>query len=288
MSEKKSTPELLGQSSANHSGIKGQEQKTLPETPKPCPVRLNRAIAMAGYCSRRKADELIFAGKVKVNGQIELNPGTQVLPEMKIEVEGKTLSGPQEYEYVILNKPAGYICTMKDPQNRPRANDLLPASLKRKRLCPAGRLDFFSEGLLLLTNDGEVIQKLCHPSCHQPKTYEVIVRGEVAEAQLLEMKKGMMLEGKIRLMPVEVSAKKLDSDKTRLIITLHQGINRQIRRMCAQLNLVILKLRRLSQGSLSLGQLKPGKWRKLSASEIAKLRKLKIQPQKSSACKRSR
>lgn len=231
-------------------------------------IRLNKAIAMRGYCSRRKADELIKNGQIKINGMVETNPGRRINPEDKIEINGKKLNKANELIYVLINKPVGYICTLSDPQNRQTVNSLLPPSLQKSRPSPAGRLDYFSEGLLLLTNDGHAIQQLCHPRHHQPKSYEVIIRAVPTAFQLKKIREGLTLSDGIELAPIEINATALPDGNTKLIMTLHQGINRQIRRICADFGWVILKLKRISQGSLQLGSLKPGEWRKLTQKEI--------------------
>lgn len=235
-------------------------------------VRLNKAIAAAGLCSRRKADELIFAGRVLVNGALEVNPARRVLPDDSIAVNGRELTTAQEYCYLLLYKPVQTVCTVSDPDGRPTVMAYLPAGLRHLRLYPVGRLDYFSEGLLLLTNDGELAQRLTHPRHHQPKTYEVLVRGFVAEGALAAMRQGMRLSEGQRLLPVEVERKTANDGNTLLRMVLHQGLNRQIRRMCRDLELTILRLRRVAQGPLQLGELKPGQARQLTAREVALLK----------------
>lgn len=248
--------------------------KTLPENSS---IRLNKAIAQAGYCSRRKADELIFSGQVKVNGQIVTDPATKVLHGCKLEAGGELLQRRQALRYIMLHKPPQVICTVSDPEGRKTVLDLLPDALRRERLYPVGRLDYFSEGLLLLTNDGDLAQRLMHPSHGQRKIYEVVVRGSVLESALQAMRKGMALDpdhgGRFsRLAPVPAVAAPLPSGDTLLTLELHQGVNRQIRRMCDQLGLVILKLKRIAEGPLELGDLPKGQCRELSAQEVGKLK----------------
>lgn len=235
-------------------------------------MRLNKAIASRGYCSRRKADFLIFNGDVYVDGVIEKNPARQIKSNNIVKIKGQILKDPCPLTYIILYKPIQYVCTLSDPQNRPTILDLLPKNLQNLRLCPAGRLDYFSEGLIILTNDGPLIQHLCHPKYHLPKIYEVIIKGRIHQKQLKEMRSGMQIEGGIKLLPVDVIANEINNNQTKLIMTLRQGINRQIRKMCAAFNLTILKLKRMCIGSLTLGDLKPGEWRVLSLPEIRKLR----------------
>lgn len=233
--------------------------------------RLNRAMAQRGICSRRKADELIFAGKVKVGGQIETNPARRVAPNQDIEVDGKIFKGILEHVYLMFNKPIHCVCTTSDPQGRQTVMDYMSPELKKLRIFPVGRLDYFSEGLLLLTNDGMFAQKMAHPSHHQTKVYEVTIRGAVNPEQLAEMRAGMILDGSVKTLPVKCHAKKLANGDSLLTMELSQGINRQIRKMCAQLGLTILRLVRVSQGGLPLGNLKTGQFRLLAPEELQKL-----------------
>lgn len=234
-------------------------------------MRLNKAIAATGLCSRRKADELILAGRVSVDGKPEPNPGRQVLPFESIAVDGRVLSAPQSYTYLMLNKPVHVVCTVSDPEGRPTVLDCLAPEYKALRLYPVGRLDYFSEGLLLLTNDGQLAQRLTHPRHHQPKTYEVVVRGTAPEGALKTMRRGMHLSEGEDIMPVDVAAQPIGGN-TLLQMVLRQGLNRQIRRMCRDLGLTILRLCRVAQGSLRLGDLASGKARPLTDAEVARLR----------------
>lgn len=235
-------------------------------------MRLNKAIAASGLCSRRKADELILSGRVTVNGIAESNPARQVSPGDALGVDGRPLTGAQEFCYLMLNKPVQVVCTANDPEGRPTVMDYLPENVRALRLYPVGRLDYFSEGLLLLTNDGQLAQRLTHPSHHQPKTYEVLVRGAVPDAALAAMRRGMRLAEGENLMPVEVEAS-FSRGRTLLRMVLHQGLNRQIRRMCRDLGVTILYLKRVAQGPIELGGLATGRARKLTAAEIKILKK---------------
>lgn len=249
----------------------------VPHSPQPAALsdpdrmRLNKAIAASGLCSRRKADELILSGRVTVNGIAEPNPARQVSPEDALGVDGRPLTGAQDFYYLMLNKPVQVVCTVNDPEGRPTVMDYLPKNMRALRLYPVGRLDYFSEGLLLLTNDGQLAQRLTHPSHHQPKTYEVLVRGAVSDASLAAMRHGMRLAEGEDLMPVEVEAS-FTKGRTLLRMVLHQGLNRQIRRMCRDLGLTILYLKRVSQGPIELGGLASGRARQLTAAEIKVLK----------------
>ncbi len=250
-------------------------------------VRLNKALADAGICSRRKADEKIFAGLVRVNGQIVLSPGIQVNPARDtIECEGKALIAPAGEApcWLMLHKPTGVVATAQDPQGRPTVLAHVPPAFQHLRLYPVGRLDFFSEGLLLLTNDGPLAHRLTHPKWHIPREYRVIVRltkgfsRKNLDQALETMRHGMTLaEGEI-LAPVEVSVLEENAPSTSglvfsLSMVLHQGINRQIRRMCRDTGLTVLKLTRISQGPLQLGDLPSGQCRPLSPAELTALQK---------------
>lgn len=235
-------------------------------------MRLNKAIAASGLCSRRKADEFILAGRVVVNGVPEVNPGRQVQPNDAVAVDGRLLNDAQHFCYLMLYKPVQVVCTVSDPEGRPTVMDYLPEDVRKLRLYPVGRLDYFSEGLLLLTNDGQLAQRLTHPRHHQPKVYEVLVRGAVPDAALTAMRRGMVLAEGEKLMPVEVDARPA-ANGTLMRMVLHQGINRQIRRMCRDFGLTILRLKRVAQGPLELGRLALGAARHLTAAEVAALKK---------------
>lgn len=234
-------------------------------------MRLNKAIAASGLCSRRKADELILAGRVSVNGTAEPNPARHVLPTDALAVDGRVLAARQAFTYLMLHKPVQVVCTASDPEGRATVLDCLDGKYQGLRLYPVGRLDYFSEGLLLLTNDGELAQRLTHPRHHQPKTYEVLVRGLVPDAALKTMRDGMRLAEGETLLPVTVTAHSV-SGNTLLRMVLHQGLNRQIRRMCRDLGLTVLRLCRTAQGSLRLGDLADGAVRPLTEAEVARLR----------------
>lgn len=235
-------------------------------------MRLNKAIARAGICSRRKADELIVSGQVSVNGQIVSNPATSILACDKIAVNGKEIFAECGKCYVMLNKPVMTVSTSSDPQHRSTVMDYLPDSIKNLRLYPVGRLDYFSEGLLLLTNDGDLAHGMTHPGHHVQRKYEVIIRGKVEEATLKIMRKGMTLADGTRLLPVKVFSSQIKNGNTLLAMTLSQGVNRQIRKMCSDLGHTILRLIRISHGSLQLGDLGSGQTRFLGLREANLLR----------------
>ncbi|AMK11812.1 MAG: pseudouridine synthase [Pseudodesulfovibrio sp.] len=242
----------------------------------PDTIRLNKFIAQNGVASRRGADELVFAGRVTVNGQKADSPGVQVDPDRdEVAVDGKRVgakAAPADIT-LMLHKPVETVTTAKDPQGRTTVLDLLPADIVDKRPFPVGRLDFYSEGLLLLTTDGDLCYRLTHPKYHLPKVYVVTVRGIVPPAAEAAMRKGMKLKDGVQLAPAKVLVKRPVAGTQQVEITLTQGINRQIRRMCEELGLTILRLKRVSQGPLELGSLKRGQWRELSARELADLKR---------------
>lgn len=237
-------------------------------------VRLNKFLAEAGIASRRGADDLIKAGRVSVNGTVQREPGTRVAPGRdEVSLDGKTVTPRRETTPVciMLNKPVHVVTTVRDPQGRKTVLDLLPEELRDLRLFPVGRLDYMSEGLLLLTNDGELTLRLTHPRHEHAKIYEVLVREAVPEKALAEMRRGMRLKEGERLAPVEVRAAAQRNGTTLLRMTLRQGVNRQIRRMCRDLGLTILRLVREELGPLKLDGLSTGKWRRLDEGEVRNL-----------------
>lgn len=234
--------------------------------------RLNKAIAQTGYCSRRKADDLIFQGRVKVNGEIVGDPAARIKPDDQLKVDDQPLAANSEYTYIIINKPVQVITSCHDPRHRKIILDFLPKNMRNIGLVPVGRLDYFSEGLLLLTNDGELSHRLMHPSFQQKKTYKVTIRGFVKDDILNKISNGLLLENAIQLAPIKVKIVERNNSQTILELILTQGINREIRRICDQFGLVILKLKRVSQGVLALGALPSGQFRKLANKEIEDLR----------------
>ncbi|AEG15425.1 pseudouridine synthase Rsu [Desulfofundulus kuznetsovii DSM 6115] len=233
--------------------------------------RLQKVMARAGMASRRHCEELIAAGMVKVNGQVVTRLGTRVDPGRDtIEVAGRVLPcQPQEKVYILLNKPRGYVTTVKDPQGRPKVMDLLRGI--KSRVYPVGRLDYDSEGLLLLTNDGELAFALTHPRHRVPKTYLVLVKGLPGNDKLARMAGGLVLEdGPTAPAKVRLVGKK--NGNALLEITIHEGRKRQVRRMCAHIGHPVIRLKRIKIGPLTLKGLKPGRYRFLTREEIRHLR----------------
>ena len=227
--------------------------------------RLQKLIAAAGLCSRRTAEEWIAAGRVCVNGETA-TIGQSADPETDtICVDGVPLTPPERRVYLMLNKPRGYVTTLHDERGRKTVADLVASA--GERLYPVGRLDLDSEGLLILTNDGEIANCLMHPSHEITKTYEVDVAGGDLAAAAEVMHAVTELEG-YRVRPAEVMVLAPD----RLSVTIHEGRNRQVRRLCALAGLRVLRLVRVAEGELRLGTLAPRQWRELTDTEIAYLK----------------
>lgn len=234
--------------------------------------RLQKYLAHAGVASRRYCEELILQGKVAVNGQVVLELGTKVDPlEDTVTVDGKSVSPNQQSVYILLYKPGGYVSTVKDPEGRKTVIDLL--SGQKQRVYPVGRLDYDTEGLLLLTNDGELTHALTHPSRQVDKTYLAIVQGIPSANELEQLRRGILLTDGMTA-PAQVSLIKSAGPKTCLEITIHEGRNRQVRRMCEQIGYPVLFLKRIRLGFLTLDGLTVGKYRLLRPQEVAKLRSL--------------
>lgn len=228
-------------------------------------LRLNQAVARTGICSRRKADDLIAQGKIQVNGEIVTDFARQVDPEKDWLLVDGELACLKAHVCVALHKPAGYVTTTADEKNRPTVLDLLPARLGHLR--PVGRLDMDSEGLLLLTNDGDLAQRLSHPSRHVGKLYRVTVSGEMTDSDLKRLASGILLEDGMTS-PAKVNLRSRSRECTELDLTLQEGRNRQIRRMCKALGFKVTRLVRLAIGRLQLGQMNSGSWRYLTDAEV--------------------
>ncbi len=226
--------------------------------------RLHKVLAQAGVASRRKCEELIAAGRVKVNGEIVTIPGSKVDPHRDhIELDGKPIQLPSEHVYFLLNKPVGYVSTVRDPQGRPTVIDLLPV---QQRVYPVGRLDIDSEGLILLTDDGELAQRLTHPSYEHEKEYHVLVEGRPTARALRNLRDGIELEDGYTW-PAEVTVLRREGNGTWLRFVIHEGRKRQLRRMCKAVGHPVRRLIRVRMGPLTLGNLPPGQHRSLTPQE---------------------
>ena len=233
-------------------------------------IRLQKIIAESGLCSRRKAEEFIKQGKVKVNGRpVKLGDGATARDI--VTVDGERIHVPKHRNklYIMMNKPRGYVTTMSDEMDRRCVTDLLEGV--NERVYPIGRLDRNSEGLLLFTNDGQFANDIMHPSKHITKTYRVTVRPDITDEQLVNLSEGVVIDGK-KTLPASVIV--LDHQQGRIVlqITIREGRNRQVRKMCEAVGLEVARLRRTAIGPIKLGMLKPGTFRELTAEELRALR----------------
>ncbi len=230
--------------------------------------RLQKIISARGICSRRKAEELISAGRVTCNGRVCML-GDAADPQVdEIRVDGTLIPSAGDHVYIMLNKPRGYVTTLSDEKGRPNAAQLIDCGV---RVYPVGRLDMDSEGLLLFTNDGEFANQLMHPKHEVNKTYRVLVQG-FSEEKLEKLKQPIELDGYLIRRPDVKLLRKRDREQAQLLVTIHEGRNRQVRRMCDAAGMKVLRLQRISEGNVKLGNLELGKWRFLTAEEVASLK----------------
>ncbi len=231
-------------------------------------IRLQKHLAACGVASRRKAEELIENKKVKVNGHIA-SIGDKVDPiRDKVTVSGKAVVAVNRKVYIMLHKPRGFVTTVSDELGRKCVTDLVKDV--GVRLFPVGRLDKDSEGLLLMTNDGEFANNLTHPSKHVNKTYRTTVSGQVDDEQLLRLSEGVEIDGK-KTLPCDCFVAERKADRTVLIFIIHEGRNRQIRKMCEAVGLEVIRLKRTEIAGVKLGMLPQGKWRDLNEREMKRL-----------------
>jgi len=230
--------------------------------------RLQKYLANCGIASRRKCEEYILQGKVKVDGKVVIELGTKVIPLVnKIEYEGKLVKNEEEKVYVLLNKPIGYVTTVKDQFDRDIVTDLIKGV--KVKLLPVGRLDMYTSGALILTNDGDFIYRVTHPKHEIEKTYNVTLRGIIENNQIEQLKNGVKIDDYITKQ-AKVKILKIDNEKniSRIQITIHEGKNRQVRKMCEAVGKHVLALHRAKIGNLDVKNLKIGEWRYLSKEEI--------------------
>ncbi len=233
-------------------------------------MRINKYIASLGVCSRRKADELIMQGKVKLNGKIVSNLGIDLSEKDKLEIDGKILSNSENLVYFMLNKPKAVICSSSDEKGRKTVLDLVKTS---ERIYPIGRLDYDSEGLILLTNDGNLAYKLTHPKMQIPKTYIVKIKGDIKESELAVLRNGVKI-GDVKYNKCKIKVLQKDKNCTKLEIILTEGKNREIRNMLDFIGKDIALLKRVSIADLRLGSLNRGEFRPLKDFEVEYLKNL--------------
>ena len=236
-------------------------------------IRLQKFLANSGIASRRKCEEFIIQGKVKVNGKVVTQLGIKINPE-KDEIlfnEKKIKNQNEEKIYILLNKPIGYVTTAKDQFNRPTVLDLIKGI--DERIVPVGRLDMYTSGALILTNDGDFIYKITHPKNEITKTYTVTLIGIVEDEEIEQLKKGVKLDTGFITSPANVKILKIDYEKnnSRLEITIHEGKNREIRKMCEAIGKKVIALHRTKIGNLTVKDLKIGQWKYLTNKDIERI-----------------
>ena len=234
--------------------------------------RIQKVLSDQGICSRRAAERMIDEGRVKVNGH-PVTLGDKMDPDFdKVSIDGKTVRivRKRKYIYIMLHKPRGYITTASDELGRKTVMDLVKGV--GRRVYPIGRLDKDSEGLLLMTDDGAFANLLTHPSGGVGKLYRVTVRPRASEEQIVKMTSGVVLDDGVKTAPAVIHVVTDEPNRTVLEITLHEGRNRQIRRMCESVGLEVIRLKRSAEGPVKLGMLAPGEWRELKRSEVTALR----------------
>ena len=234
--------------------------------------RLQKYLANVGIASRRKCEELILDGKIEVNGIVVTELGTKVSEKDIVKYNGKIVKPEEEKVYILLNKPIGYVTTSKDQFNRETVLDLVKIN---KRIVPVGRLDMYTSGALILTNDGEFVNMLTHPRNEVNKTYNVTLKGFVENEDIQKLQNGVEIDDGYITKPAKVKILKIDKEKniSRVQITIHEGRNRQVRKMCEAINKKVLALHRSSIENIDLKNLKIGEWRYLTNKEIDNLHK---------------
>ncbi len=232
-------------------------------------IRLQKYIAQCGVASRRHAEELIQAGRVKVNGEIITEMGIRVSDQDRIEVDGKLINKEKKLIYIMLNKPSGYVSTVSDPEGRKTVLDLIDGV--NERIYPVGRLDYDTTGLIILTNDGDFAFENTHPGQETRKTYMAEVLGMPSNKTLQALRDGIMLDDKLTA-SAEVEVVDIKPKSTVIKIVIHEGRNRQVKRMCEAVNHPVLRLKRTAVGRITLGDLKLGQWRYLTNNEAKLIR----------------
>ena len=229
--------------------------------------RLQKYLAEAGVASRRKCEEYILQGKVEVNGKIITSLGTKVTSNDIVKYDGRIIEPEEEKVYILLNKPIGYVTTVHEQFGRDKVLDLIKIN---KRVVPVGRLDMYTSGALILTNDGELVNKLTHPKNEIEKTYNVTLKGKVLEQDIEQLKNGVKIDNDYITKPAKVKILKIDEvkDISRIQIIIHEGKNRQVRKMCEAINKKVLALHRSKIGKIDVKDLKLGQWKYLSLKEI--------------------
>ena len=233
-------------------------------------IRLQKYIAEAGIASRRKAEELILQGKVQINGKVVTELGIKVNPDKdEVICNGNKIGKQEKKVYILLNKPIGYVTTTRDQFQRDTVLDLVKV---KERILPVGRLDMYTSGALILTNDGEFIYRVTHPKYEIEKTYQVTVKGIVTEEEIEQLKQGVRIDNYISgKAKVKILKTDKEKDLSRIEITIHEGKNREVRKMCQAIGRKVLALHRSKIENISVKNLKIGEWRYLADKEVSKL-----------------
>lgn len=232
-------------------------------------VRLQKYIAMCGVASRRKAEELIEEGRVSVNGSKVTEQGVKIeIGADKVSVDGKPIKSKNRNYYIMLNKPVGYVSTANDQFDRPTVVDLVKKDLADVRIFPVGRLDYETEGLLLLTNDGDFTYKVTHPKFHMEKTYIATVKGGMTISGMNKLRNGVYIDDNFKTSPAKAEILDAYDGHTFVKITIHEGKNRQVRKMFEAIGNTVVGLQRTSIGTVELGNLPLGRWRHLTSHEV--------------------
>lgn len=234
-------------------------------------IRLQKYMAEAGVASRRKSEELILQGRVEVNGNVVTVPGTKIDGTEIIKVDGKLIKPEENKVYILLNKPVGYISTAKDQFDRKTVIDLV--SNVKERIYPVGRLDYDTSGIILLTNDGELANRMTHPKHELPKVYRAIIKGALSQNEISMLQSGIIIED-YKTAPATVKVINAADNSSTVYITIHEGRNRQVRKMFEAIGHIVLRLKRIAIGPISIEGLEEGKWRNLDQKELTALRKM--------------
>lgn len=233
--------------------------------------RLQKYLANNGIAARRKCEEYILEGRVKVNGQVVTELGTKINPEIDVvEFDEKKVEKVEQHVYILLNKPIGYVTTVKDQFDRPTVLDLVKT---KEKVIPVGRLDMYTSGALILTDDGEFVYIVTHPKHEIEKTYTVTLKGIIEESDVQKLRDGVEIDGEYKTKKARVRILKIDKEtnRSRLEITIHEGKNRQVRKMCEAIGKKVLALHRSKIGNIEVKNLKIGTWRYLTDSEVKSL-----------------
>ena len=233
--------------------------------------RLQKYLAQAGVASRRKCEKLILEGKVEVNNKIVTELGTKVTEKDIVKYNGRIVTPEEKKIYILLNKPIGYVTTVKEQFGRNTVLDLVKIE---ERIVPVGRLDMYTSGALILTNDGDFVNKLTHPKNEINKTYNVTLKGIITKEEVEKLVNGVIIDENYLTKPAKVKILKIDEPKeiSRIQITIHEGKNRQVRKMCEAVGKKVLALHRSKIGNLNVKNIKLGEWRYLSLKEVSQFK----------------